>query len=227
MSGKVEAAAGGMKLYFSRNPNPRLAVAVARHLKAEVTFEFAMPMAPGQAERYLKLNPNLTLPILAWPGGSLWEADAISCRLSRAVRSDFWRTGEDEPDMIRWLSWGKDNFMRACDAVHFERGTKQRYGIGPIDEAKVREGLEEFHKGAAILEAELTDRQWLVGTSLSYADFRMAAFLPFNDAARLPLGDYPAVLSWYRRLEAIDAWRDPFEGLDAPPLAPVPGAEAQ
>lgn len=229
MNAKVEPvpAAGEMTLYFSRNPNPRLTVATARHLKAKVAFEFATPMAAGQAERYLKLNPNLTLPILAWPGGSLWEADAIACRLSRAVNSDFWRTGEDEPEMIRWLSWGKENFMRACDAVHFERGTKQRYHIGPIDEEKVREGLRDFHQGAAILEAELADRQWLVGTSLSYADFRMAAFLPFNDAARLPLGDYPALANWYRRLEAIDAWRDPFEGLDAPPLAPVPTAEAR
>jgi len=222
MNDKVEPKPGGMKLYFSRNPNPRLAVAVARHLKAQVTFEFASPFAPGQAERFRPLNPNLSIPILAWPGGSLWEADAIACRLSRAVRSDFWRTGEDEPEMIRWLSWGKENFMRACDTVHFERGTKQRYGIGPIDEGKVKEGLRDFHQGAAILEAELADRQWLVGTSLSYADFRMAAFLPFNDVAGLPLGDYPALISWYRRLEAIEAWRDPFKGLDAPPLAPVP-----
>ena len=222
MNDKVEPKPGGMKLYFSRNPNPRLAVAVARHLKAQVTFEFASPFAPGQAERFRPLNPNLSIPILAWPGGSLWEADAIACRLSRAARSDFWRTGEDEPEMIRWLSWGKENFMRACDTVHFERGTKQRYGIGPIDEGKVKEGLRDFHQGAAILEAELADRQWLVGTSLSYADFRMAAFLPFNDAARLPLDDYPALISWYRRLEAIEAWRDPFKGLDAPPLAPVP-----
>ena len=222
MNDKVEPKPGGMKLYFSRNPNPRLAVAVARHLKAQVTFEFASPFAPGQAERFRPLNPNLSIPILAWPGGSLWEADAIACRLSRAVRSDFWRTGEDEPEMIRWLSWGKENFMRACDTVHFERGTKQRYGIGPIDEGKVKEGLRDFHQGAAILEAELADRQWLVGTSLSYADFRMAAFLPFNDVAGLPLGDYPALVRWYRRLEAIEAWRDPFKGLDAPPLAPVP-----
>ncbi|MGX5846140.1 glutathione S-transferase family protein [Mesorhizobium sp. PL10] len=210
-----------MKLYFSRNPNPRLAVATARHLQAKVEFEFAAPMAPGQAERFRPLNPNLTLPTLAWPGGSLWEADAIACLLSRAASSDFWRSGDDQPDMIRWLSWGKENFVRACDTVHFERGTKQRYGIGPIDQGKVEDGLAEFRIAAAILEAELARRQWLVGSSLSYADFRMATFLPFNDVAGLPLGDYPSVFAWYRRLEAIDAWRDPFDGLEAPHLSPV------
>jgi glutathione S-transferase len=212
-----------MKLFFSRNPNPRLAVAVARHVGAEIEFEFASPFAPGQAERFRPLNPNLSLPILVDAGKSLWEADAIACRLSRGVHSDFWRTGEDEPDMIRWISWGKENFVRACDIVNFERATKQRYGLGPINQDLVEEGLALFQAAAPILEAELSGRDWLAGHSVSYADFRMATFLPFNDIARLPLKDYPSVGRWYRQLDDIDAWRDPFKGLDAPELPPVPG----
>lgn len=212
-----------MKLLFSRNPNPRLAVASARHLRAAVTFEFASPFAPGQAERYRLLNPNLSIPILVGPNGSLWEADAIACRLSRDAGSDFWRVGDDEPDMIRWLSWGKETFVRACDMVHFERGTKQRYGLGPLDPAKVEEGLARFRTAAAILEPELAGRPWLTGDRVSYADFRMATFLPFNNVAGLPLDDYPAVTRWYRRLEEIEGWRDPFAGLEAPQLPPVPG----
>lgn len=211
-----------MKLLFSRNPNPRLAVAVARHLGAKVEFEFAAPFAPGQAERYRPLNPNLSLPILVYEGKSLWEADAIACLLSRLGNSDFWRTGEDEPDMIRWISWGKANFVHACDMVHFERGTKLRYALGPFEQKNVDEGLARFHTGAVILDAELSRRTWLVGESVSYADFRMATFLPYNDVARLPLEDYPSVHRWYRQLEELDAWRDPFAGLDAPELPPIP-----
>jgi glutathione S-transferase len=211
-----------MKLFYSRNPNPRLAVAVARHLGAEVEFEFASPFAPGQAERFRPLNPNLSLPILVEAGKSLWEADAIACRLSRAMQSDFWRIGDDEPDMVRWISWGKENFVRACDMVQFERGTKQRYGLGPIDQQLVEEGLSMFRTAAAILDMELSGRNWLVGDAVSHADFRMASFLPFNDAARLPLGDYPNICRWNDRLEEIVAWRDPFRGLDAPELPPIP-----
>jgi glutathione S-transferase len=217
-----------MKLFFSRNPNPRLAVAVARHVDAKVEFEFAAPFALGQAERFRPLNPNLSLPILVDAGQSLWEADAIACRLSRDNHSDLWRTGDDEPEMIRWLSWGKESFMRACDIVHFERGTKQRYGLGAIDQARVKDGLAQFRSAAAILDSELSRRTWLVGDRVSYADFRMASFLPFNDVGQLPLDEYPVVCRWYRQLEEIDAWRDPFRGLDAPDLpsvlSPVSGA---
>jgi len=208
-------------LYFSRNPNPRLAVAVARHLAAPVKFEWAAPLAPGQAVNFRHLNPSLRLPILAEETGSLWEAEAIACRLSQMTGSDFWRNGAELPDMIRWTSWARDNFMRACDTVHFERGTKQRYRLGSVDEALVAQGLVSFRESAAILDAHLRERDWLLASGLSFADFRMATFLPFNDVALLPLVDYPAVTAWHQRLRALSAWNDPFAGLHAPELPPI------
>ena len=211
-----------MILHYSRNPNPRLAVATARYLNAPVTFEFAAPFAPGQASKYSKLNPNLSIPILESAGQNLWEADAIACRLARAVMSTFWRTGDDEPDMIRWISWGKANFVQASDMVHFERGTKQRYGIGPIDVARVNEGLQLFRASSVILNEHLSTRKWLLDDKPSYADFRMATFLPFNDVAKLPIEEFESIGRWYNRLNAIAAWREPFEKLNAPELPPVP-----
>lgn len=212
-----------MKLHYSRNPNPRLAVAVARHLGVAVEFVFASPFAPGQAETYRPLNPSLSIPIMEEEGRrSLWEADAIACRLSQLSGTGFWRKDDEEPDMIRWLSWGKANFVQACDMVHFEYGTKQRYQIGPVDPVKVEEGLADFRRAAVILEAELAMRPFLLESGLSYADFRMASFLPFNDVAGLPLSDTPSIEGWYRRLQELPAWADPFAGLDAPPLPHAP-----
>ncbi len=210
-----------MKLLFSRNPNPRLAVATARHVGAAVEFEFAAPFAPGQAERYRPLNPSLRLPILVYPGGSLWEADAIACRLSRQTDAGFWRTGAAEPRMIQWISWGKQNFVHACDMVCFERVTKQRYGLGPIDDRNVQEGLQRFAEAAALLDEHLATREWLLDDGISYADFRMATFLPHIELSRLPLHEWPAITRWYAQLEALEDWRDPFRGLDAPELPPV------
>jgi glutathione S-transferase len=209
-------------LYFSRNPNPRLAVASARHLKAPVDFEWAAPLAPDSQERFRKINPNLRLPILLEDGESLWETDAIVCRLSQLVGSEFWRSGREMPDMIRWISWAKGHFGLACDMVHFERGTKLRYKLGDLDETQIEKGLQLFHESAALLSAHLRGREWLVGGSPSYADFRMAAFLPYNDVAKLPLSNYPEIENWYGRVARLEGWLQPFEGLVAPELPPVP-----
>ncbi len=209
-----------MILYYSRNPNPRLALAVARYLDAPVTLEWAAPFDPAQSDRFRVLNPALRIPILAG-AAPLWEADAIACRLAQMVGSDFWRMGAEMPDMIRWISWAHNYFVRACDQVHFEYGTKQRYGMGPVDPAAVAAGLADFHTHAAQLNDHLAGREFLLDSGLSYADFRMATFLPFNDVAGLPLGDYPHIAAWNARLTALPAWADPFVGLDAPALPPV------
>ncbi len=124
--------------------------------------------------------------------------------------------------MIQWISWGKENFVRACDMVQFEYVTRQRYGLGPVDHGEVAKGLELFGDSASLLEKELAGRRWLLGETISYADFRMASFLPHHDLAGLPLHDYPATSAWYSRIEALASWADPFLGLDAPELPEVP-----
>ncbi len=208
-------------LYYSRNPNPRLAVAVARQLHSDVVFEFASPFNPAQSAKFRALNPSLRIPILLENGRSLWEADAIACRLSMRAGSNFWRMDDEMPEMIRWISWGKAYFVQACDVVHFERGTKQRYGFGPVDPVVLAQGLADFHEHAAQLDAHLLGRKYLLDSGLSYADFRMASYLAFNDVADLPLADYPQIDAWYRRIGALPGWADPFAGLDAPELPPI------
>jgi glutathione S-transferase len=124
--------------------------------------------------------------------------------------------------MIRWISWGKENFVRACDMVSFETGTKRRYHIGPSDPEAIAEGTRRFHEAAPILDRHLESRDWLTGSTPSHADFRMATFLPWNANMGLPLQHYPALDAWHDRLNALPAWADPFDGLDAPDLPPIP-----
>ncbi|MGB3026520.1 glutathione S-transferase family protein [Paradevosia shaoguanensis] len=211
-----------MKLYFSRNYNPRLAVATARYLGVPVEFEFASPFDPVHIDHFRALNPNHRIPILLEDDGTaLWEADAIACRLSRLAGSTFWRTGAMEPRMLQWLSWANGDFVAGCDKVHFERVTRQRYGHGPIRTHYVEDGLALFHQSAAILDAHLANQDWLLEDGISYADFRAACVLPFADIAGLPVADYRNVTAWLASLSAIEAWNDPFVGLEAPAL-PAP-----
>jgi glutathione S-transferase len=124
--------------------------------------------------------------------------------------------------MIQWLSWANSDFVAGCDKVHFERVTRQRYGHGPIRALYIEDGLALFHEAAAILDAHLAGQDWVLEDGISYIDFRMACVLPFADLAGLPLADYSHITSWFDRLCQIEAWRDPFAGLEAPNLPPLP-----
>jgi glutathione S-transferase len=204
-----------MKLYYSCNLNPRVAVAVARYLDSPVEFVRASPRAPGQKDKYLPLNPNALVPILDEEGSVLWETDAIACRLSQiAGRSDFWLEGPKAPDLQRWISWSGQHFTRVASVYYWEFVVKPAIGMGAPDLKAIAAAEPEFHALARILDDCLLGRQWLIGESLCYADFRVATPLPFAADAKLPLDDYRNLQAWNDRLNTLAAWSQPFAGLE-------------
>lgn len=202
-------------LYYSYNLNPRLCVAVCRHLGVDLDYVRASPFHPDHIDAFRKLNPNTRVPILVDPDGTaLWETDAIICRLSRRLGSDLWRQGEEEAEMIRWLSWSAYHLVPAGDVHYFERLVRPTFSDRPAPPEVMTQSLDRFRGFSAVLDDWLKDREWLVGDHLSYADFRVQTVTPFARAAGLPIDDYPHILRHAAQLDSLPHWQDPFAGLD-------------
>lgn len=202
-----------MKLYYSRNLNPRVAVAVARHLASPVEYVLSNPRDPRNKAEFYAINPNLFVPVLVEDQGALWETDAIACRLAHLAGSDFWVAGAQAPKFQMWLSWSAHHFTRVASVFYWENYMKPRIGLGDPDERALTEATDEFRFFANVLENTLSDREWLVGDKLSYADFRVATALPFAEVSRLPLEDHAHIRNWSDRLCLLPAWSAPFDGL--------------
>jgi glutathione S-transferase len=203
-----------LKLYYSTNLNPRVAVAVARHLNSPVEFIFASPRDPRNEDAFRPINPNALVPVLVEGGKSLWETDAIACRLSLIAGADFWAAGDALPETVKWLSWSKQHLTAAGDAYYFENIIKPKYLGLPPDPSVIEGATENFHRYAKVLDDILASRRWLVEDRLTYADFRAATIMPFAKDAKMPVEGYKNILGWAARLDELDAWRAPFEGLN-------------
>lgn len=180
-----------MKLYFSPNLNPRVAVAVARYLDAPVEYVAATPMHPDHQDAFRPINPNTRVPVLTTDDRTYWEADAIACKLSAVAGSDFWRTGDSQPEMIMWISWATHHLNRAGDVFYFWKLIAPTFMEFQPEQQVFDDALRDWMQFMGILDAELQGRTWLVDDRLSYADFRVATCFPFAKAAGLPLADYP------------------------------------
>jgi len=200
-----------MKLYYCETLNPRKACAVARHLRSPVEF-VRVDLGRGEHKlpQFLALNPNGKVPVLQEGNESLWEANAIMCRLSDIARSDLWPHDARQVDVLRWLSWDAQHFTPYGGTLYFEYLIKPRLGMGDADPGKVDEATANFRTQARILDAHLRNRAFLVGNALSIADFAVASALPYAQDARLPVAEFPAIERWYARLDELPAWRDPF-----------------
>jgi glutathione S-transferase len=202
-----------VKLYYSHNLNPRVAVAVARHLGSPVEYVAASPMHPDHQEAFRSINPNTRVPVLTTPERNYWEADAITCKLSALAGSDFWRTDDSQAEMIMWISWATHHLNRAGDVFYFWKLVAPQFMDFQPEQSVFDEAMGDWRQFMAVLDGQLLGKTWLVGDRLSYADFRVATCFPFAAGAGLPLADFPRVQAFADRLMQLDAWREPFAGL--------------
>lgn len=202
-----------MKLYYSELViSPRKACAVARYLDSPVEYiHLDMPKGEHRSPDYLALNPNGKVPTLVDGDYVLWEADAIMCYLADRADSDLWpRERKRCIEIQRWLSWNQQHFHRHAVILCFEHVIRNHFGLGDPDPDLTANALRQFRRFAAILDEHLDSRRWLVGETLSIADFAMAAELPDAERAHIPLDEFPHIRRWHEQLSELDAWRKPF-----------------
>ena len=61
-----------------------------------------------------------------------------------------------------------------------------------------------------MLNDHLRGRKYLLGDSLTIADFSVGVTLPYADKIKLPLAGFPEIERWHARLNELPAWRHPF-----------------
>ena len=206
------ALRSGPKLYDSDLLAPRKACAVARYLDADVAFVY-LDVRKGEHKTpsYLAINPNGTVPALTDGELALWEADAIICHLAERAGSDLWpRDPRRQIEIIKWLSWNSQHFLRFGGALYFEYVIKARFGIGGPDEAAVSEAQDSFRQYGGVLNDHLDGRRWLMGDAPTVADFSVGIVLPYAGQAHMPLDEFPQMRRWHDQLNDMEAWRDPF-----------------
>jgi glutathione S-transferase len=63
----------------------------------------------------------------------------------------------------------------------------------------------------AVLEGELSGRDWLVGDGVSCADLSCCGYLYYPEPFTFDRAAYPAIDAWLERIAATPGWRPPYE----------------
>jgi len=205
-----------MKLYYFETLNPRKACAVAKYLGSPVEFaRVDIGKGENKTPGYLAINPNGKVPALTDGDAKIWEANAIMAYLSRAAGSDLWPRDDRQIEVTRWLSWNADHFTRHAGALYFQHIIKPLFLRAEPDPKAVEEATGFFRQFAQVLNDHLRGRKFLLGDTLTIADFSVAVTLPYAEKARIPVGGFPEIERWHGRLNELSAWREPFPKAEA------------
>lgn len=216
-----------MKLYLTDlSPNCRRVLAAIHHLGLDGETEirnFNLFAGEHQSEEFKAINPNVKVPVLVDGDLKLWEANPIMIYLSDRQNAETFCPSDNAAriEVLRWMSWEVQHFNRALGEIVWETVAKQVFGLGPVDEEKVTSGQENFRRFAAVLEDHLADRDFILGDTPTVADFAVGSHsaLALHPQSQVPLLEFPKVLAWLQRMEALPAWEK------TAPRAPAEAAE--
>ena len=201
-----------MKLYYFESLNPRKACAVAKHLGSPVEYvRVNLGKGENTSPSYLAINPNGKVPALTDGDTAVWEANAIMAYLARRAGSDLWPRDDDRQiELTRWLSWDASHFTRHGGTLVFEHIIKPQFLKTSPDPKAVEEATGFFHRFASVLNEHLRGNRYILGDSLTIADFALAATLPQAEQAKIPVKEFAEIGRWHARLCELPAWREPF-----------------
>jgi glutathione S-transferase len=200
-----------MKLYFHPlSSNARRVRLVAHHLGLQLEEEL-VDLAKGAQKKpeYLALNPNGKVPTLVDGDLKLWESYAIMIYLcEKSGRRELY---PDElaarTEINRWLFWAANELGPQIARLNFENMLKPMLNLGVPDPARVQEYESAFKSTAAVLDAQLGQREYVAGPRLSLADLGLVASFASRVPAKLPVSGYPNILKWLAKIEALPAYQ--------------------
>jgi len=199
-----------MKLYsFALSPNCQKVLAIAREVGTKLDIvDVEVFKGAARSPELLAKNPNGRVPILEDGDFHLWESNAMLGYVARkAERFDLApTTPRESADVDRWLAWSNAHFAPAVRKVAFERIVRKLGGLGAPDEAKVKEGIEEFAIVAAVLDKSVAGREYLTGR-ITIADFSIATYAAVCESCGLDFTPYANARTWLGRMLARDSIR--------------------
>ena len=150
------------------------------------------------------LNPMGEVPVLV-DGAQLLTQSAIA---QRHVARKVGRFGHDDEEVLRWVLW--DNHKLSGQAG------MTRFLMNFVPEAKRPEAVIPFQLGRlkaayAVLEQQLTGRDWIVGDGPTLADFACCSYLFYTEPFGFTRADWPQIDAWLTRIAALPGWKHPYD----------------
>ena len=162
----------------------------------------------ARSDAYREINPMGEAPVLIDGNVSLTQSGAIQSYLTEKTGVFGGETPEEEREVLRWILW--DNHKLSSQA-----GTV-RFLMNFLPEEKRPQEVIGFLQGRLqaalkVLEAHLTQRDWIAGRSVTNADLTCCGYLFFEEPFGFTRSDWPAIDAWLARIESLPGWKHPYD----------------
>jgi len=117
-------------------------------------------------------------------------------------------TIEEQREVLRWVLW--DNHKLSSQAG------VTRFLMNFLDPDKRPEQVIGWLQGRCkaaytVLDAHLTQRDWIVGRDVTNADLSCCGYLFYDEPFGFDRAEWPAIDRWLTRISQLDGWKHPYD----------------
>ena len=199
-----------MKLYaIVGSPNSRKVLAVINHLGIDVDINYLDLFAgDNHKAQYTALNPNAMVPTLVDGDLKLWESNAINQYLADKSQNNslFPNDLTIRTDIVRWQCWELAHFNLAFGTLAFEAIAKSSFMNKTGDQAVIDWSKGQLSQFASVLNNHLAGRYYMVGDSITLADYSMIHVEFFKEAVPFDWSPFPHLNDYFDRMRQSPSW---------------------
>ena len=127
--------------------------------------------------------------------------------------------GRDRNETLRWLMF--DNHKVSAQAgparflLNFLPAEKRPLGAAEFLQARLKGALQ-------VLEAHLTDREWVADADPTIADFALCGYLYYPEPFGFDRKDWPHIDRWLQAIQGLPGWKHPYDLMPGKPSDRAP-----
>ena len=164
---------------------------------------------------FRELNSMGEVPVMIDGDITLAQSGVIQDYISSKTGKLGAKSAAERREILRWQFW--DNHKMSSPAG------MTRFIANFLPEEKRPKEVIEFMKGRLkaayhILDNELTEKNWLVGDSLTIADISCCGYLYYPEPFGFDRADWPNIDAWLTRISDTPGWKHPYDLMPGSPV---------
>lgn len=146
---------------------------------------------------FLRLNAFGQVPVIDDGGTIVSDSNAILVYLATRYADPKWlpRDAAGAAEVQRWLSVAAGQIAFGPAAARLVTVFGAKYSADEV--------IARAHGLLKVIDAELSRRQWLVGSQPTIADVAGYSYIAHAPEGNVSLADYPNVRAWLQRIEQL------------------------
>lgn len=170
----------------------------------------------GETRRpeYRQINPMGEVPVMVDGDLTLSQSGAIQHYVARKSGTFGGATPEEELQVLRWQFWDNHKMSSQIGSTRFLMNFlpegKRPAEVITFNQARLKSAYKT-------LEAELADRNWLVGDGPTLADLSCCGYLFYPEPFGFDRAEWPNINAWLDRISALPGWKHPYDLMPGSP----------